>query len=309
MIQATAPAKIILLGEHAVVYGQPAIAIPVSHLRATASVEANGMGNGLQIVASDLGITLSVNKTGASDDPLYAIVRQVLNMWGVAPPDLRIIIKSDIPVASGLGSGTAISAVLARALAAAIGRPLDNQTLNELVYQVEKLHHGSPSGVDNTVVVYERPVYFVRGRDIDFFAVKGQFHFLIGDTGIAALTRDTVGDVNSLYQARPDHYQRIFNAIGTLAMQARTALKTGSPLQLGMLMNQNHVYLQELTVSSLELDRLVNAARAAGALGAKMSGGGRGGNMIALVSEEMLADVRSALMAAGSVRVFDAVLT
>lgn len=311
MIQVTAPAKIILLGEHAVVYGQPAIAIPVLRLRAVATAHKAVPGSGLQIVASDLGSSLKIaTGTGEalSDNPIHVIASKALNVLGIEPPDLTITVQSDIPVASGLGSGAAISTVIARALALALETTFDNSVINDLVYEVEKFHHGTPSGIDNTVIVYERPVYFVPGRDIDFFSVKGSFHFLIADTGVGALTRVAVGDVKKLYQQRPEHYQPIFEAIGNLVAKAQAALETGDYLQLGSLINQNHAYLQELTVSSLELDRLVEAARKAGAFGAKLSGGGRGGNMIALVAKELLPIVRSALLDAGAVRVFETVL-
>lgn len=309
MIQATAPAKIILLGEHAVVYGQPAIAIPISGLRATAAAEPTTPGSGLQIVLSDTEVILPVKiQAETIDHPLNLMASQILSLLHELPPDLTITVKSEIPIASGLGSGAAISAVVGRVLSSALHQPIDNTQLNNIVYQVEKLHHGTPSGIDNTVIVHERPVYFVKGHPIDFFSVKGRFHFLIADTGVSALTRIAVGDVNKLYKDRPEHYQSIFESIGNLATQARTTLENGNPTELGSLMNQNHVLLKDLTVSSRELDQLVDAAQKAGAFGAKLSGGGRGGNMIALVSPETLPAIRSALIEAGAVRVFDTIL-
>ena len=310
MIQASAPAKIILLGEHAVVYGQPAIAIPISGLRATADVITADTGMGLRIVAPSLGMTLPItNIPHPEESPLNAIARLVLDKLEVADqPDLMLTVNSDIPVASGLGSGAAISAVIARALSAALNRILKVEDLNSLVYEVEKIHHGTPSGVDNTVIVYERPLYFVRGHEADFLAVGQTFHFLIADTGIPALTRVAVGDVSKLYEADPARYDQIFESIGKLVDNARLALESGKALRLGSLMDENHLYLRELTVSSPELDRLVQAAKDAGALGAKLSGGGRGGNMIALVMEDRIAAIRKALLEAGAVRVFETTL-
>jgi mevalonate kinase len=309
MIQATAPAKIILLGEHAVVYGQPAVAIPVSGLRATAVADFNTPGSGLQIVLSDTEMILRVKiQAETIDHPLSLIASQILSLLNEPPPDLTITVKSEIPIASGLGSGAAISAVVGRVLSSALHHPLDNAQLNDIVYQVEKLYHGTPSGIDNTVIVHEHPVYFVKDQSIDFFSVKGRFHFLIADTGISALTRIAVGDVNKLYKDHPEHYQSIFESIGSLVKQARTALENGNKAELGFLMNKNHDFLKELTVSSPELDHLVDAAQKAGAFGAKLSGGGCGGNMIALVPTETLPAVRSALFEAGAVRVFETIL-
>ena len=235
MIQATAPAKIILLGEHAVVYGQLAIAIPISGLRATAVAEPTTPGSGLQIVLSDTEVILPVKiQAETIDHPLNLIASQILSLLDEPPPDLTITVKSAIPIASGLGSGAAISAVVGRVLSSALHHSIDNAQLNNIVYQVEKLHHGTPSGIDNTVIVHERPVYFVKGQNLDFFSVTGRFHFLIADTGISALTRIAVGDVNRLFSERPEHYQSIFESIGNLVMQARTTLENGNPTELGV---------------------------------------------------------------------------
>jgi mevalonate kinase len=305
MIEASAPAKVILFGEHGVVYGQPAIAVPVSSLRATATVEPNQPSvRGLRIAAADLNEMLPVEVgSDAMQNALVLMARLVLEALHVQPPDVTITVQSQIPLASGLGSGAAVSAALARALSQALGCPLDNARLNALVYEVEKIHHGTPSGVDNTVVVYEQPVYFVREHPMETISIGRPFSLLIGDTGHGALTRVAVGAVRELYNADQARIQPILDAVGSCVSAARQAIEQGNVSSLGPLMNQNHALLQDLTVSSLELDALVNAARDAGALGAKLSGGGRGGNMIALVTPETAPPVEAALRAAGAVRV------
>jgi mevalonate kinase len=306
MIQASAPAKIILLGEHAVVYGQPAIAIPVSTLRATAQIALSDAGNGILVEALDLGIASRITSENQDlQDPMSAVALLVLEKLKRPVPDLKIQVHSEIPVASGLGSGAAIAAAIARVLSCALGGNLEDEELNQIVYQVEKLHHGTPSGVDNTVIVYERPVYFVRGHSLEFLAVGGSFQFLIASTGISASTRVVVEDVNNLYRTDPDHYGQIFESIGALAAKGLLALQNDDPIELGSLMVKNHQYLQQLTVSSPELDRLVQVALDAGALGAKLSGGGRGGNMIALVSPDKLVRVKDALLQARAINVID----
>lgn len=303
MISASAPAKIILLGEHAVVYGQPAIAVPVSSLRATATALHNE--HGLQIVAPDLNQILDLGQSEV-DHALALLTRLVLNKINHAPPRLTITVASQIPLASGLGSGAAVSTALARVLLAATAQPIELETLNSLVYEVEKVHHGTPSGIDNTVIVYEQPVYFVREQPIERLRIAGDFTLLIGDTGKTALTKIAVGDVRALYNEDPAKIQPILNSIGTLVKAGRNALETGDAALLGGLMVENHRLLQQLTVSSPELDTLVSAALAAGALGAKLSGGGRGGNMIALITPDQADTVERALRAAGAIRVFRA---
>jgi mevalonate kinase len=305
----TSPGKIILLGEHSVVYGQPAIALPVSGLRASATIKPTSAGSGLRIVAEDLGRVFNVEMNPESaNDALTAPARLLLTQFNLPTPDLDIVVHSEIPVASGLGSGAAISSVVIRALASAVGVNLSLNDLNNLVYSVEQMHHGTPSGVDNTVIVYERPVYFTRGQPIEFLDSCGEYLFLIGDTDVAAPTRIAVEDVARLYQAHPERFGTVFQKIGALVSQARHSLQTADYAQLGSLMVQNHLYLQRLTISSPELDKLVNAALNAGALGAKLSGGGRGGNMIALVNARSCERVRAALCKAGAVRVYETIL-
>lgn len=307
LAEASALAKVILCGEHAVVYGQPAIAVPVSGLRVVARVNTNPPGErGLILSAGGLSRVLPITVEAKKVyDALELTAGLVLAHLQQSSPDLTISIESEIPIASGLGSGAAVSAAFGRALSRALGQPLDNGTLNQIVYEAEKIHHGTPSGIDNTVVVYEQPVYFVRQRPIESVAIKHAFTLLIGDTGHSASTKLAVGVVRTLYESEPERIQPVIEAIGMLVNQARKAIENGDIEQLGRLMTRNHGYLRVLTVSSPELDALVQAALDAGALGAKLSGGGRGGNMIALVSPVTKAAVRTALLAAGAKQVFE----
>lgn len=304
MIRASAPGKIILFGEHAVVYGRPAIAAPVSQIRATAVVTPNP-GGGVRLTAPDIGVDALLTDLPV-DDPLALAVRQVQQTANLPQlPDFLLTVRSAIPIASGLGSGAAITAAVIRAVAAHLSLPmlLAKETISALTYEVEKVHHGMPSGIDNTVVAYEQPVYFVRRQPqnrIEPFHVAAPLHILIGDTGIRSSTRAAVLDVRRRWQEDTPRFERIFDACGRIAEAARAAIEAGDVLQVGRLMNENHVWLQEMTVSSPQLDALAAAAGQAGALGAKLSGGGRGGNMIALVTPQTETAVRRALLAAGA---------
>jgi mevalonate kinase len=236
-------------------------------------------------------------------------VQLTLKALDAPPPDVTLRVRSDIPIASGLGSGAAVSTALARALCATVGRSLENTALNTIIYEVEKIHHGTPSGIDNTVIVYERPVYFIKNERLETFSPRVPFYLLIADTGIGASTRVAVSAVRELVNSQPDTYKPILAEVGTIADAARTAIDTGDLAALGALMPRNHALLQHLTVSSPELDQLVAAALDAGALGAKMSGGGRGGNMIALVTPETQSEVETALLAVGAARIFRTVVS
>ena len=297
---ASAPGKVILFGEHAVVYGRPAIAVPVTQVCARAEAEPGEPGRGLVLVAADVGLTVPLAQAPA-DDPLATIARLTLDYLGVASaPDAVITVRSTIPIASGMGSGAAVSTAIARVLAALLGRPLTAGETSALVFEVEKLYHGTPSGIDNTVVAHERPVYFVKGEPPQPFPIARPFTLAIADTGIASPTKIVVDDVRRAWQANPAPYERLFDRIGAIAQAARQAMEVGNVAALGPLMDENQRLLQDLGVSSPELDRLAAAARAAGAWGAKLSGAGRGGNLIALIPPAQAALIGAALQGAGA---------
>jgi mevalonate kinase len=303
---ASAPAKIILFGEHAVVYGQPAIAVPLSSLRASAVVAPAPAGSGVSLEAADLGERLVLRAGEApADHPLAHAATLCMDAIGVRDADLALSLRSQIPIASGLGSGAALTAALMRALSAALGKPLADEALNDLVYEVERDFHGTPSGIDNTVVVYERALYFVRGQRPSLLKVGRAFTLLVADTGVRSSTKAAVSGVRALMESRPAQARPWIEAIGAISAQARDAIAAGAITALGPLMIENHHLLQHLTVSSPELDRLVSAAMEGGALGAKLSGGGRGGNMIALCADGDEARVNEALRRAGAQRVIE----
>ncbi len=288
------------------VYGQPAIAVPVAGLRARATVTAGPAGSGIVLVARDLSTTWQVESEGAikSDEALPFVVARTLRHLGLpGTPDLHIELTSDLPVASGLGSSAAVAVALIRALAGHFGRRLEPAEVSALAFEAERIQHGTPSGIDNTVVAYEQPVWFVRGQGMETFAVGRPLHLLIGDTGLASSTREVVGDVRAAWQGEPARYEALFAAIGQASHRARRSIEQGNLPALGRLLSENHGLLQTLGVSCDELDRLVAAATSAGALGAKLSGAGRGGNMIALVEPETSDTVATALQAAGARRV------
>ena len=303
MALACAPGKVILFGEHAVVYGRPAVAVPVTEVKAQARIEPGPPGQGPVVHAPDLDLTVVLSQA-AGDDPLAHIVRATLEAIKCdAEPDLSITVSSTVPVARGMGSGAAVSTAIVRALCAYLGRWLPSQAISDLVFQTEIIHHGTPSGIDNTVIAFEKPVYFIKDRVRDIFWVGEPFWLAIADTGIVSSTREVVGDLRDRYEADSDRYDPLFDRAGEIAAAARRSIEEGRPEELGSLMDQNQELLQAMDVSCPELDRLVAGARQGGALGAKLSGAGRGGNMIALVTEESQGPVEMMLRLAGATRV------
>jgi mevalonate kinase len=297
----SAPGKIILFGEHAVVYGRPALAVPVTQVQATATVSENSRG-GITIEAPNINLTADLSDL-AADHPLGAVITNVFSKLNIKnPPACTVYLQSTIPVASGLGSGAAVSVAIIRALSAFLGQPLPDETVNSMAFDIEKLYHGTPSGIDNTVVTYAKPVYFIQRKPIKTFHVGAPFTIMIGGTGISAPTKESVGSVRKLWQKNKPRYEKIFSKVGEIVWNARQAIERGDITELGKLMDANHALLQEMTVSCEELDNLVEAALKSGALGAKLSGGGRGGNMIALVEKDSAPAVARALSSAGAKR-------
>jgi mevalonate kinase len=300
-VERSAPGKIILCGEHSVVYGRPAIAVPVSNLRARARVEPAPPGSGLRIEALNLHQSLRLTAEG---HPLARAATLVLTHLGLPEPDAVLTVESDLPIASGMGSGAAIAAAAARALAAALGHELLTETVSDITYEVEKIHHGTPSGIDNTAIAWERPVYFIKGQPPETFRIAVAFDILIANSGIASSTRGAIAEVHHRWRATPGYYEMVFNCIGAIARAGRAAVEQGALQALGTLLNENHELLAKMGVSLSKLDELVHAARSAGALGAKLTGAGQGGNIIALVEEPALPAVWQALHEAGATHIW-----
>ena len=300
-MKSSAPGKIILFGEHAVVYNRPALAVSVTQVHADVEV-LDSPRAGIFINAPGIDLHAELNSLPA-DHPIASVILKLVQRFEISKtPDLEINITSTIPIASGLGSGAAVSVALTRALSSYLSRSFTDDEVNSLVFEIEKLHHGTPSGIDNTVITYNKPVYFIKGQPIETFKVGRPFTVVIGDTGISALTKESVGDVRRSWLRDTAVFENYFDEIAQIALIARRSIEHGKPELLGELMDQNHALLQRLTVSSPELDKLVDAAHKAGALGAKLSGGGRGGNMIALVEQDNAESVANALISAGAKR-------
>lgn len=327
MSSASAPGKVILFGEHAVVYGQPALAIPVSQVGVTVSIEVHEENPNpstyrpsfsfdwkehVTITAPSIGRfgSLAAYSSSQKLDPLSLVIENTLNALAINnPPSMNITINSTIPVASGLGSGAAVSVALVRALALTLGQEIRDEQVNLIAFETEKLYHGTPSGIDNTVITYDRPVFFIKDSPIQTFNVGAPFTLIIADSGVKAATHESVGDVRKLWLADQRRMDKIFTSIGSIVQNARQAIQTGDWLSLGPLMNQNHHLLQQLTVSSTHLDHLVLTAVSFGALGAKLSGGGRGGNIIALVRPETAESIAFKLRGAGASKVIITTVT
>ena len=280
--------KSILFGEHFVVYGHPALAAGIAS-ETTASVTKKDAP----------GWTLNDNRPempGYKEkkaDEQRASIENILRFCGIdiAESGIHIELGGELVCASGIGASAASCVAIARALNEEFNLGMDDSKINAAAYQGEMGYHGTPSGIDNTASTFGGLVWFTRDLeggppDFEILKLKKPVHLVIASTGITASTKDVVGDVKKKKEDNPEWWETVADEYLQLVTDARTALINLDLHGVGTLMNRNHELLQELTVSCRELDTLVGLARDNGALGAKMTGTGRGGNMIALAPDK-----------------------
>jgi mevalonate kinase len=308
---AAAPGKLILLGEHAVVYGRPALAVPVHAVKATATVwpAASPLVITSRVVGNLTEPTWRVAVDTAPDtDPLATAARTTLDRLGSqALPSWSIEITSDIPVARGMGSSAAVAVAVVRVIAKAAGVDLDHSAVAAAAFEAERCTHGTPSGIDNTVIAWERPICFRQGQGTPL-PLPVPLYLMVADSGQRGATSELVAGVRIRRGARPEVYEAWFNQIERLVNGASAALAAGDLARVGRAMDSNHLVLQAMQLSTPELDNLIAAARYAGALGAKLSGAGGGGVIVALVEPQQAPAVSAALAAAGAVRVIQTIV-
>ena len=311
MITTHASAKLIIAGEHAVVYRRPAIAVPVPDIRVQVQIMAAPHGQGCIIHSPDLARS---GQLGIDSDPLLDLVGDILSTWHSPIPDITITITSDIPIASGMGSGAAVATALVRAMAQFLQRDVDSDAVGALVYRSEQRLHGTPSGIDNTVIAYDQPISFCRRPPhpdgtpqpalIAPLTITHPITLVVGDSGERSPTHLAVGGVRQRREQAIAHYDALFDAIAAVTVVAQQALASGDTPLLGALCTQNHSLLQAIGVSTPLLDQLVAAALTAGAYGAKLSGAGVGGVMFAVTDATHSAHVAAAIQQAGATRTF-----
>jgi mevalonate kinase len=214
------------------------------------------------------------------------LAKTILSQNKQKEPNLTINLSSELPQGSGMGSSAATATAVCRALSNHLGVDLDANQVSELVFNAEKIVHGTPSGIDNTVVAYEMPVYFVKGKKPKTFVPGKRFYLVIGDTGIEASTKETVRNVRKAWEKEPRLMEGYFSEIEKVTERGKLAIEQGKTELVGEIMNKNHELLNSIGVGHKKLEQLVDIVNKAGALGAKLTGGGGGGNMVALAKNE-----------------------
>lgn len=300
--------KAILFNEHFVVYGIPGIASAID-LKTIATVEPH---EGPGIYINDRRVGTKGYSTSKLEHQREAINRMLAAM-GLAPEEhsLAITLNGDLPTFSGIGASAANCVAIARALSEEYGLELADDSINEIAYEGERAYAGTPSGIDNTAATYGGLIWFKRSRSvaqgasrsanvIERLRLKEPIEIVMGNTGVVANTKAAVAGVRERREKAPEKYDGIFKEAERLVHEARRALEAYDLRAVGRYMDANQALLREIEVSSDELELLVELARTQGALGAKLTGGGLGGCMVALTPGKALqAKVAEAMEQAG----------
>ena len=298
-----AHAKAILFGEHAVVYGAPAIAIPVDSLTAEATIDVGGPA-GLRIASSLY--TGPVAGAPARLTPVVTVIRAALERAGLPElarceanssaagadaegPGATVTIASSIPHERGLGSSAAVAAAIARAAFDLAGAELDSETLFDLIQTAERVAHGTPSGIDARTVAATGAIRFNRGS-VAPIRIGEPLILAFADTGHPGSTAQAVASVQALRAREPASTDALLSRLAEIAEHSIDDLATGDRGAVGAAMSEAHAILHRVGVSSDRLDAIVAAACDAGATGAKLTGGGLGGCIIAVADSEAHAE-------------------
>jgi len=287
--------KAIVFNEHFVVYGVPAIVSAIGKYT-IARVET----------INQSGWKLNDNRKATPNykedklDQQKDSINKMINKLGLdlSKEGVEITLEGNLYCASGIGASAASCVAITRALSQHFELNLNNDEINDVAYEGEKGYHGTPSGIDNTASTYGGLIWFEKGENnvMDKMTIQNPIEIVIGNSGKVANTSAAVAGVRERKEQNKEKYDAIFDRAENIAYLAKDAFQDEDYKELGKLMNENHKLLQQIEVSSRELDFMVKLARDQGAYGAKLTGGGLGGNMIALTpGRDLQEEVATAL--------------
>lgn len=289
--------KVILLGEHAVVYDRHALAMPLGNA-VTVTVQETTGRNSLSVPDWKLfeeWPPASQDRTGAT-----AVVALIMRELGIGERCFALRVRSRIPIGMGLGSSASFAVAVIRAFNSLLQLEHDDEAVNQLAFRCEGITHGTPSGIDNNIATFGQPMLFRKGDQgrTGSLELTEAPPLVIAASGSRGVTKDQVAGVRRRYEHNEALYSKVFDEIDDICIAGATALRSRDYEQLGSLMNVCHGLLNAIEVSTPELEMMVAIARSAGATGAKLTGAGGGGSIVALCPEKV-SEVSDALSGAG----------
>jgi mevalonate kinase len=274
--------KVILFGEHFVVYGLPGIASAISD-RTIAKIEK---AKRFELVDNRPAIEgYKAEKKGEMERSMKLIL-DFMEIDTQKTP-VRVTLSGNLLCTSGIGASAAMATAVARAFSAYFNLGLDDNQVNRISYEGEKGSAGSPSGIDNTCATFGGLLWFeknLRGGEnkIELIKTRKPIEIVLGNTGISQETKKVVEDVKKAKEADPKKYEKIFSDYKKIVIEGRKAIESGDVKKIGMLMDENHRLLKDMGLSCGEAEGIISAAKKVGAKGAKITGTGRGGYVILL---------------------------
>jgi len=292
--------KTILFGEHFVVYGLEGIPCALAQVTIAQIKKVPGEG-GYELIDNRPATPGYKEEKKGEYTALITRVIEYMQVKG----KIQITLSGDLYAASGMGASASCAVAIARAINEEFKMKWNDEQINKAAFEGETAGSGTPSGIDNTVATYGGFLLFKKNltggeNKAEVIKIKKPIEIVLANSGKTALTKEVVGDVKKLKESNPEKIAKIFSEYEKLEQEAIVALKKYDLEKLGKVMDKNHKLLQDITVSCKELDELVAIAKSAGAFGAKLTGTGRGGMMIALTpGKELQEKVASAISAKG----------
>ncbi|WP_018662723.1 mevalonate kinase [Heyndrickxia acidiproducens] len=295
----TAHSKLILVGEHSVVYGKPAIAVPFTKVK----VEAVSVQRPGPLTINCRYYSGILDEVPPKMEGIAACAKATLQALNQPLEDIEIELRSSIPIGRGLGSSAAVAIALVRSLYAFFGQKVPREKLLSLVQIAETYAHGSPSGIDMIAETNEHPIWFEKGKTIRPFPIHLPHYLIVADSGRYGDTFLAVQEIREKKKYEPENVKYAIDRLGEIVYEVKAAIGKKNAGLLGKLLDAAQDQLAALGVSDRGLDHLIETARAAGALGAKLTGGGRGGCIIALAENSRKAEkIACALKKAGAAK-------
>jgi mevalonate kinase len=299
---ATGHGKVILFGEHSVVHGRPALALAVE---GGAEVTARVAAANTRLHIEPWNVDVD---TGAEDnpgrEPLQRALRIARGFYDDAT-ELALHAEMRLPSGAGMGSSAALGVAVLRAMDEARGLVRPDDEIYERSLAWERIFHGNPSGVDNAMATHGGMAIFKKGEPLRRIVPRHRVRLVAAYSGASSSTKEMVASVARQFEREPGRIGKLFDAIAAIVSNGKLALEQGDMKSLGQLMTLNHKLLSALMLSTGELETMIAAATEAGALGAKVTGAGGGGCMIALVDSDAQREAVRAAMSALGKTVYD----